>query len=600
MSKSRLLWRLFPTYVLVVVMSLAATTWYASTTFRDFHLQQTRENLEAAARLAEPLVAQRIQANQHPNLDELCANLGHRGDMRVTVILPSGLVIGDSHEPSNMMENHANRPEIQAAMAGQVGSSVRFSHTLGKNLMYVAIPHFENNRVHWVLRTSVSVSTLSDALQSLYGEIFLGGIVILLAAALISFFIVRRITRPLTDMKTVADHFARGELHHRMMFTGIEGLDALATALNNMAERLDERMKAVIRQRNEMEAILSGMVEGVLAVDANEHIITLNQSAADMASVDADWARGRTIQEVMRNKDLQNLVRDALASRNHLEIDIVLENNGDRFIQAHGTPLRDENEKAVGAIVVLNDITRMKRLENVRRDFVANVSHELRTPITSIKGFVETLQEGAIDDAAQARRFLGIIAKQVDRLNTIIEDLMDLARLEQFQESGGIELHPTRVRHPLKTAIEACSPKAAEKDIRISLTCDDDLEAWINLALIEQVIINLVDNAIKYSETGSTIEVSARQENNLVELVVQDEGCGIRREHLPRIFERFYRVDKARSRDLGGTGLGLAIVKHIAQAHRGSVHAESSFGKGSRFIVRFPMVPPEPAPTRQN
>ena len=289
--------------------------------------------------------------------------------------------------------------------------------------------------------------------------------------------------------------------------------------------------------------------------------------------------------------DLHQIVLDALSSDKPVEGEIILRNHSDRYIQTHGSALRDSEGKNVGVVVVLNDTTHLRRLEKLRSDFVANVSHELKTPITSIKGFVETLQEGAINDPEDAVRFLGIVAKQTDRLNAIIEDLLSLSRIEQDSGNAKIPLNMTAIENVLQLAVEVCGDKAKSKQIRLELNCPKELIAKINAPLLEQAIVNLVDNAIKYSDPGREIHIEAAKNHSEVFIRVRDEGCGIAEDHLDRIFERFYRVDKARSRDMGGTGLGLSIVKHIAKTHQGNVTVESTPQVGSTFTLHLPYLP---------
>ena len=291
---------------------------------------------------------------------------------------------------------------------------------------------------------------------------------------------------------------------------------------------------------------------------------------------------------MVRNVVLHEFVRNTLSSQKPVEKDIVLYTGGERFIDGHGTVLRDALGKQMGALIVLNDVTRIRRLENVRREFVANVSHEIKTPITAIKGFVETLRDGAVKNPEDAERFLGIIENHAERLEAIIEDLLSLSRIEREAERGKIALVEGRVQDVVQMAVQVCEMSARAKEIKIKCSCDKDIVSKINAPLLEQAIVNLLDNAIKYSAVGSTIRVEASQTAEEIKIDVRDQGCGIEEEHLPRLFERFYRVDKARSRQLGGTGLGLAIVKHITQAHGGQVSVESVPGKGSTFSIRLP------------
>jgi two-component system phosphate regulon sensor histidine kinase PhoR len=352
-----------------------------------------------------------------------------------------------------------------------------------------------------------------------------------------------------------------------------------------------ERGLTIGRQGTQQEAVLGSMIEGVLAVDARQRLLGINRAAADLLDVDPEDAAGRPLIDVIRNPDLRRFALTAIDCRAPVEDDLVLHGLRDRTIRLRGTALRDASGEG-GAVIVLNDVTEMKRLEHVRRDFVANVSHELKTPIASIKGFVETLLDGAMDDPADTSRFLGIVARQADRLAAIVDDLLALSRIEQSEGAGNLPVETVPVASILTAVTLDCGPRAAGRSIRLEVDCPANLAATLNAALVEQAVINLVDNALKYSESGKTVWLSAAASEppgprELV-LRVRDEGCGIEPIHLPRLFERFYRVDKARSRNLGGTGLGLSIVKHIVQAHTGAVSVDSEPGVGTTFTIRLP------------
>jgi two-component system phosphate regulon sensor histidine kinase PhoR len=336
------------------------------------------------------------------------------------------------------------------------------------------------------------------------------------------------------------------------------------------------------------------MIEGVLAIDARQRIVSINHGAAELLGLDPAKSLRRPLQEMVRNPDLRRFALLAIDCREPVEDDLVIRGARDRTIRLRGTALRDVSGEG-GAVIVLNDVTDIQRLENVRRDFVANVSHELKTPVASIKGFVETLLDGAADDPADNRRFLEIVARQAERLEAIIEDLLALSRIEQSEGAGNLPLERVHMLAVLSAAVADCRPRARDRGVTIDVECDGLLEADVNPALLEQAVINLVDNAIKYSDSGDTIWVSTtvdHADGPAVRIVVRDEGCGIDAEHLPRLFERFYRVDKARSRKLGGTGLGLSIVKHIVQAHGGSIAVESTPGVGSTFTIELPAAVP--------
>lgn len=364
--------------------------------------------------------------------------------------------------------------------------------------------------------------------------------------------------------------------------------DPLYTDLAEAVAAWHDRLNNVLRENQEQQAVLASMVEGVLAVDTEKRVISMNQAAARLLGTRLEQVQGRLMQEGIRHAELQRFVVAALSSERPVEGCMPLRPLSDRLVQATGTPLRDGRGCVLGAVIVLNDISRLRQLENLRRDFAANVSHELKTPITSIKGFVETLLDGGLHNPQDAERFLRIVLRQADRLNAIIDDLLVLARIEKENEAGDIVLSPGRLLEVLQAAVHDCEGKAAERQISVNLQCDPALYANINPALLQQAVMNLLDNAIKYSEPGGNVDLVGQQHNGWVLISVRDQGCGIAPEHHARLFERFYRVDKARSRKLGGTGLGLAIVKHIVLAHRGEVSVESAPGRGSTFTISLP------------
>lgn len=593
MGHRRLLWQLYPSYLLITLLSLLTVALYGSGELRKFYHERTAADLQSTAWLLEQQVAEQLSTPQPERVHALCKKLGDRSSTRITVILPSGRVVGDSEESPEGMESHADRPEVRDALAGRVRPAFHYSRTLEKDMMYVAIPVRRGGKTLGVLRTSIPVTAIDQALHRIQLRIALAGLVVALLAAGVSLFVSRRISRPLERLRRGAEQFARGNLSHRLRVSDSQEIAALAETMNQMAAELDDRIRTAVRERNQREAILSSMVEGVLAVDSRQRLISLNRAGARLLKVDAEAVLGRGLQEIVRNPELQSLVAEVLAKGEPIEDDVVLQDVEERFLRAQGTVLQDTavddaEGPGIGVLVVLHDVTRLRRLESVRRDFVANVSHELKTPITSIKGFVETLLDGAMHHPRDAQRFLKIVAAQSDRLNEIIEDLLTLSRLEQETEKAGIALQRGRIRDVLEAAVDVCQLRASEKSVHVELVCDEELQAEINAALLEQAVVNLVDNAVKYSLQGQTVRLEATRVESELVIRVRDHGCGIGPEHLPRLFERFYRVDKARSRKLGGTGLGLAIVKHIAQAHGGRATVQSTPAEGSTFSLHLP------------
>jgi len=589
-KRRKLLWQLYPSYLIIIVVSLTAMAMYASRTLRVEGYERVVESLKVQADIVEQLVAGRLSPERAAEIDALLKQLGRKISTRITVAMPSGQPVGDSQEDPARMDNHAVRFEVKEALAGKTGIATRYSVTLNANVVYVAVPVMIDGRLAGIVRTGMSVSAMRSTLLTIYEEIFAGGLVIVLLAAIIGFYASRKISRPITELKRGAIRFADGDLHYRLDVPNSEELAALAEAMNAMASQLHARITTITQQRNELEAVLSGMVEAVLVIDAHENIRSVNEAAEKLFQIDSSKVKGRKVQEAIRNTDLRRFVTETLLREEPLEGDIVILGDPEKFLQAHSAILRDADGNTVSALVVLNDVTRLKALENIRRDFVANVSHELKTPITSIKGFLETLREGALKDPEHAERFLDIIIKHTDRLTAIVDDLLSLSRIERDAEKGEIALQEGRIAEVVDAVGRVCRKRAQLKNINLECDADDTIVAQINVTLLEQAIVNLVDNAVKYSEPGQTVLVRAEKTPEEIVIKVVDEGCGIPRDHLERIFERFYRVDKARSRKVGGTGLGLAIVKHIVSAHGGRITVESSLGRGSTFSIFLPIA----------
>jgi len=587
-KKKSLLWHLFFSYLLITVLSLVAVTWYSTASLKKFLLKQVEADLEERALLFMPMLLQHLSPLDEKAIDGLCKTAGQAGSTRVTVILPWGKVVGDSDNDPARMDNHLDRPEVAAVLEGSRGASTRYSPTLGKEMMYLALPLKKDLRTVGIIRTAIPVDHIDKTLDSIQWRIAFAGLIIAALAALLSLLLSHRIRRPIEDIKKGAESFSRGEFDVHLPSSGLREIAGLSETMNRMAGELRGRIRTITEQRNELEAVLSSMVEGVFGVDREERLLGMNPSAARILGCNPATAQGRTIQEVIRLSELQRFVVRALSGEEPVEKDLILYGEEERIVRAHGTPLRDAEGKRIGVLIVLNDVTRLARLENIRKDFVANVSHEVKTPITAIKGFVETLQEGHAQGPEESRRFLGIIHKHVERLESIVEDLLSLSRIEKETEKEEIVLGEHPIRDVLNAALQVCEIKRAEKNILIEMSCQEDLSGTVNPALMEQAVVNLLDNAIQYSEPGGKVHLEARGTEDEILIQVRDHGCGIERKHLDRIFERFYRVDKSRSRKLGGTGLGLAIVKHIVQAHGGRVSVESQIGAGSTFILHLP------------
>ena len=429
----------------------------------------------------------------------------------------------------------------------------------------------------------------SPLVIQIYQVAFIIELIFAIIGAFICDIAAKKISGPINDIYRAISHYARNDFDARIQESSIREINNLIATVKDMSSKLELKSNESNGLSNEQIAMLECMTEGVLAVDNTEKIIKLNQAASTMLNIDIAAANGRQVQEIVRNSDIQKFISKTLSGGRPVEGQFIVNLKSARYFQAHGTVLRDSFQKKLGALIVLNDITELKRLENIRKDFVANVSHELKTPVTSIKGFVETLLDGAIDNVKEARQFLDIILKQSDRLNAIIEDLLNLSRIERDIEGNAIALEKKMLSEIVKSAVENAESKATDKRIIIESRITDDIVLPVNPILLEQAIFNLLDNAIKYSDPTGKIIVSLICTSHEAVISVEDHGRGIPAEYLPRIFERFYRVDNSRSDSEGGTGLGLAIAKHIAIAHKGDIEVESAIGKGSIFRIHLPI-----------
>lgn len=615
MSKKRkLIWQIFPSFLIIILLSLTAETWYATRSFKDFFLENSEKELTTRALLLQDKFARALYTDDvdGARIDALCKTIGQRIHTRVTVLLETGSVIGDSFARVETMENHRNRPEIQRALAGEKGVAVRYSSTLDKTMMYIALPLYPNppnppnpgeglagpggGKPTAVVRTAVSISDIDTKILTVRNSIFLAMALTILAAAIASLYVSRRITKPVEQMRKGAQEFSKGNLANRLPSADTEELSQLARAMNTMARELDKKIVDVENRSRELEAVHTSMQEGVIAIDSNEHIITINKAAAKVFDFAPETLKKRNILEVARNFEFQTFIQKALSTHEPMEDDIVIDRGEQHILTIHSTALYDTHQSRMGTLIIFHDITRIRRLETMHKDFAANVSHELKTPLTTIKGFIETLQQMMWDsssqqgDSAEVTAFLKIIEKNVNRMIELINDLLALSRLERLQGTDiQFESHP--LFSLVEGAVDLCRDHAKAKGIDISITCPEVICAMVDPILMEQAIFNLVDNAVKYTPEKTLVTIEVVQDDGQAKIVVRDSGPGIDKEHLPKLFNRFYRVDKGRSRNQGGTGLGLAIAKHIVQYHNGRIDVESRREAGTSFSIQIPVNP---------
>jgi two-component system phosphate regulon sensor histidine kinase PhoR len=542
------------------------------------------EQLLDTARLIEPEVADRT-AGDPDALQGWVAELAAGGDLRLTLIEGDGTVIADSDVAAGrvpQMDDHAGRPEVAAALAQGTGWSVRTSATTHRSYVYAARATETAGGGTLVVRLAQPATRLAELRGRLLGVLALALLAALAVTAAISWWLDRELFRPLDGLIAGAGELAAGRYGHRLPRQPEEGLARLADAMNRLAARVEEQIAAVGADRDHLRAILESMSEGVLVVDAEGRARFVNAAFRRLFGLTGDF-EGRMPREVTRQPELAAALQSALAGRPAEPLQIEVLGPERRSVALAADALRTE---AGGAIVTVRDTTELNRVSVMRRDFVANVSHELKTPLSAIRGYAETLRDGALDEADTARRFTERILEQCRRLQALLDDLLTLSRLESAEapfETRRVDLAASAAR-----AAEAVSRAAEERGVTVTVEPPEGkVEILGDLGGLERLLVNLLDNAVKYNRAGGRVTVRLAREGAGALIEVADTGIGIPEELQPRIFERFYRVDKGRARDEGGTGLGLAIVKHVAQRHGGSVEVESRPGEGSAFRVRL-------------
>lgn len=590
MPNKPLYWHIFPRLLLLVFpLALLLIFWHFYTT-RQSTISVEQRELRHIIEVLTPSFSSAIIELNEVEIQRLCKKYHAYKRMEISVILPDGRVIGNSRQSPDSIPNQSYRQDFVLALQRSVNSISTFlQNDRGVRTSYFSRAFYLAGEPRAVLSISRQMPAY-DFLSTSYLFIYLLILLLsLILTAFVSTVLVRFIKEPIDSMTEAACAIYHGDSRQRFLSSEITEMAALSNEIGRLTSLQLAQIDTITHQLNQQEAILSGMTEGVVAVDNDERIIIINNAAVMLLSLDALQMTGKLIQEVIRNVDFQRFVIAVFASDIPEESDISLRDGSDRYLQANGTKLYNSQGKTTGAVIVLNDMTRIRRLENIRRNFVANVSHELRTPITSIKGFVETLLDGAWDNRDDAENFLQVISRQVDRMNVLIEDLLLLSTLEQSGQRTEIGMESSNIKEIITHAIQQCQLAARAKEIELQLNCATDIIVSMIPALIEQAVVNLVDNAIKYSGEKSAVTINVGKVADEVLISVIDQGNGISSEHLPRLFERFYRVDKARSRKLGGTGLGLSIVKHIALVHGGRVAVETEIGKGSSFSIYLPI-----------
>lgn len=521
-------------------------------------------------------------------VDAMAKKVARAASARVTLIDREGRVVGDSEVPFERLarlENQKERPEVRQALTGTVGQHSRHSDTVGRRLFYLASPHGDNGEV---LRLAANLSDLDDAVWELRLELVTATVLGLIAAVALSFVLSWWTLRPLTEMRRVAASMAQGDLETRLPLRLTDELGDISDAINRMAEQLRQQLDETTGEKERLAAVLNAMVEGVLVVDAEGDLLLVNDRLRELFDA---WGeiRGRSPLEVIRNADFEQLLTDAANTDDAITCEIQAGGPAARDLRVQAVRFPSGEQPRMGTVAVFHDLTEIRRLEQVRQDFVANASHELRTPLAAIRGFTETLLHSSDLSADDQQSYLGIIERHALRLGHIVDDLLVLSRAESGVAS--LNFSEVDVAAIAASLVADANRRPTASRLSIELAGREKAVAWADRQSTEQVLSNLLDNAIKYTEPGGRIEVLVETDESRIRARVRDTGIGIPEEDLARIFERFYRVDKARSRELGGTGLGLAIVRHLVQRMGGEIFVESEFGRGSTFSFSLPRTP---------
>jgi two-component system phosphate regulon sensor histidine kinase PhoR len=531
-----------------------------------------------------------------------------RTNARITVIAAGGEVLADSDEPAHQMENHAGRPEVKAALADGSGESVRYSQTVGRDFVYFARMAGRTNADPVVLRLAIPVSDLAGGFSRFRMD-FLGiALVALAVASGLALLWARRIAAQLRQMGGFVRAVSQGQGVPRLAVKSRDEFGELAEALNAMAADLEKTLQRLEDETHRLRTIAEGMGEGLLVLDIRERITLVNPVAETLLSLGHDAAVGQTPLEVVRSHDLDDLLKAAAKRNEPVSAEITLIYPKRRILAGTAVAMRDASGTPLGTVLTLRDITELKRLEEIRMEFVVNVTHELRTPLTAIRGYAETLLDGGLDNGEEARQFLEVIHRHAERLGRLLNDLLDLSNIEL--ERTPLHVQSLALPEAIRQVVTTFAHQAEQKSVTLRARLTEGLPPVLaDRDRLWQILVNLVDNAVKFTPEGGEVTITARElapadaeppllpgapgaaDKRWVEIGVLDTGIGIPRKDLPRITERFYRVDKARSRDLGGTGLGLSIVKHLVQAHGGNLRIESEPGKGTEVYVTLPVPP---------
>ncbi len=563
--------------------------------FKNSHIRALEDNMAREINLLEATFDfVPVEGNPEANAyyEREAKQLKELTDSRVTFITLDGIVVGDSESDPERMDNHAHRQEIESAAGGNVGSAIRYSDTIGENMLYVAHRVIAGDFDGYI-RLSMSLAAVEKGLAQGWIWMFGGLLFLFLVAGLVSYRVAAGLTKPLEQITRVAHRISRFDYDARVKLARKDEIGQLGLAINGMADSLQQQLKRIRDNEDLMQSVLANMTGGILMVDASEHIALINREAERILHMRGELLLGKSYQVLKRNYEFTKFMEEGIASKEAVQEERNVYDPEEKILLFDSVPMFEDNGNYRGMLFLLQDVTEIRKLERIRSEFVANVSHELKTPIAAVKGFAETLMAGGVKDEETAHSFLQIIYDEGDRLNRLIGDILELSKIESKRVP--LEYAPVQLKELFDSVYEVLLPAAGNKSISMSHDIPEHLFIEADEDRLRQIFMNLLSNAISYSLEGGKVRVSASivgegGDEEKVRFTISDTGIGIPKKDLPRIFERFYRVDKARSRSSGGTGLGLSIVKHLVELHHGTIRVESKVGEGTTFILELPLM----------
>ncbi len=587
--------KILAVYIVLLFMGIILTGFLTLNFVRTSHLKNIEENLISNAKLISTYIEEKSAENsfQSINFSKYAQKYKKQIQSRVTFVDKNGIVLGDSEVDSENLsevENHKYRAEVQKALEGKIGIAKRSSTVTEMDYIYVAVPIWLDNQIYGVTRLAFPLAEMQKLSCQLFQNVWIAAMCGLLVITVLGYRYIDNVIKPIQEITKVAQKFANGSFNQRVYIRSNDELSVLGDTFNMMAEKLNETISNLQDKNTKLQSILASMNEGLFAVDHSYKIILINSEALSLFHIEDQDVYGKHILEVVRNNPLHDILKDILGNKNIGQTEITIDYPEKKVLRIYTNDIRldaDPN-RIIGVMALIQDITEMRKLETMRTEFVANVSHELKTPLTSISGFIETLKNGAIDDEKVRGRFLDIIEIETERLFRLIEDLLSLSDIEHNRYHG--KKDKIIISEAVKEANTMIESFIKQKRICYETELEEKLPPiYGNRDWFKQMLLNLIDNAVKYTPEGGTIKTSVYRRADNIFIAVKDTGIGIPKEDISRLFERFYRVDKARSRKVGGTGLGLAIVKHIVLSFNGQIRVNSKVGKGSEFIVRIPI-----------